>query len=164
MSNSLNAALAIIFLTHFKRLHKNYTTLWFEILCQLLIHTSVPSQEIQLPSPKPVIPEKQGGSGLCWNAQQGQDAAHGSRCRVQQQWDLPTWSVCFPRAARLWMTSWDEFSPRQGTLVGEVLEKAVQSWVSVLLQEVIHWLLERNMHFVRAKSLIFLPCVQICGP
>lgn len=33
---------------------KNYTTLWFEILCQLLIHTFVPGQEIQLPSPHPL--------------------------------------------------------------------------------------------------------------
>lgn len=164
MSNSLNMALAIKFLIHLKTLHKNYNTLQFQILCQLLIGTSVPEQEIQLPSPYPASPEEHGGSGLCWNAWQGQDGAHASRWRVQQQWDVPTWSAWFPGAAHLWMTSWDEFSPPQGTLVEEVLEKAAQSWVSVLPQEAIHWLLERNMHFVRAKSLIFLPCVQICGP
>lgn len=77
-SNSLNTALAIKFLTHLKSLHKNYTDVWFEILCQLLIHTVVPSQEIQLPSPNPVSPEEPGGSGLCWNAEQGQHGAHTS--------------------------------------------------------------------------------------
>lgn len=70
-NNSLNTALAIKFLTQLKSLHKNYTNLWCEILCQLLIHISVPNQEIQLPSPNPVSPEEHGGSGLCWNAQQG---------------------------------------------------------------------------------------------
>lgn len=156
--NSLNTALVIKFLTHLKSLHKNYTHLWYEILCQLLIHTFVPNQEIQLPSPSPVSPEEHGGSGLC-----GMLSRAGWSSR-QQQWDVPTWSVCFPRAAHLWMTSWDEFSPLQGTWVEGVLEKAVQSWVSVLPQEVIHWLSERNMHFVRAKSVMFLPCVQSCGP
>lgn len=86
MTNSLNTALAIKFLTHLKSLHKNYTHVWFEILCQLLIHTFVPSQEIQLPSPNPVSTEEHGSSGLCWNAEQGQDGAHASSC---SEMDLP---------------------------------------------------------------------------
>lgn len=38
-SNSLNTALAIKFLTRLKPLHKDYTTLQFQRLWQLLIHT-----------------------------------------------------------------------------------------------------------------------------
>lgn len=85
MSNSLNTALAIKFLTHLKTLHKNYNTLQFQIRCQLLIDTFVPKQEIQLSSPNPASPEERGGSGLYQNAWQGQDGAHTTRWRVQQQ-------------------------------------------------------------------------------
>lgn len=46
----------------------------------------------------------------------------------------------------------------------EALEKAAQSWVSVLAQEAIHSLLEWNMYFVSKILAIFLPCMQICAP
>lgn len=63
-SNSLNTALAIKFLAHLKPLHKDYTTLQFQRLRQLLIHTFVTKQEIYLPSSNPVIAEERGGSRL----------------------------------------------------------------------------------------------------
>lgn len=44
-NNSLNTALAIKFLTHLEPLHKNYTHLWYKILCQLLIPTFVPTRK-----------------------------------------------------------------------------------------------------------------------
>lgn len=61
------------------------------------------------------------------------------------------------------MTFWDEFSPPRGTLVEEALEKAVPSWVSVLPQEAIRWLLEKSMYSV-SKILDILPYMQTCGP
>lgn len=80
-------------------------------------------------------------AGARWSScQQGGEHGGSEAC--------PTWSVWFPRAARLRMTFWDEFSPPQGTLVEEALEKAAQSWASVLAGEAIHWLLERNVYFV----------------
>lgn len=166
MSNSLNTALAIKFLTHLKPLHKDYTTLQFQRLWQLLIHTFVTKQEIYLPSPNPVIAEECGGSRLRWSARSNRSLGRGktelmpARQRAEQQQDIPTWSVWFPRAARLWMTFWDEFSPPRGTLVEEALEKAAQSWVSVLVQEAIHWLLERNTYFVSKILDIFAPCAN----
>lgn len=62
--NSLTTALTIKFLAHLKPLHKDYTTLQFQRLQQLLIHTFVTKQEIYLPSSNPVIAEECGGSRL----------------------------------------------------------------------------------------------------